>query len=128
MKIEKFEDILAWQQARELTNLVYDLTEQTKFSKDYRLRDQVQGAAGSIMHNIAEGFDDGSDIEFIRFLKYARRSASEVQSEIYLALDRKYVTSDDFQRVYDMATTTKKSINAFVAYLRKSKRGPTDNQ
>ena len=128
MKIEKFEDILAWQQARELTNLVYDLTEQTKFSKDYRLRDQVQGAAGSIMHNIAEGFDDGSVIEFIRFLKYARRSASEVQSEIYLALDRKYVTSDDFQRVYDMATTTKKSINAFVAYLRKSKRGPTDNQ
>ena len=128
MKIEKFEDILAWQQARELTNLVYDLTEQTKFSKDYRLRDQVQGAAGSIMHNIAEGFDDGSDIEFIRFLKYARRSASEVQSEIYLALDRKYVTSDDFQRVHDMATTTKKSINAFVAYLRKSKRGPTDNQ
>ena len=128
MKIEKFEDIRAWQQARELTNLVYDLTEQTKFSKDYRLRDQVQGAAGSIMHNIAEGFDDGSDIEFIRFLKYARRSASEVQSEIYLALDRKYVTSDDFQRVHDMATTTKKSINAFVAYLRKSKRGPTDNQ
>ena len=128
MKIEKFEDIRAWQQARELTNLVYDLTEQVRFAKDFRLRDQAQGAAGSIMHNIAEGFDDGSDIEFIRFLKYARRSASEVQSEIYLALDRKYVTSDDFQRVYDMATTTKKSINAFVAYLRKSKRGPTDNQ
>lgn len=71
MKIERFEDIRAWQQARELTNLVYDLTVQAKFSKDFRLRDQIQGAAGSIMHNIAEGFDDGSDIEFVRFLKYA---------------------------------------------------------
>jgi four helix bundle protein len=124
MKIEKFEDIRAWQQARELTNLVYDLTEQGRFAKDFRLRDQIQGAAGSIMHNIAEGFDDGSDGEFIHFLKYARRSASEVQSEIYLALDRKYVSPQDFQRAYDMATTTKKSINAFVAYLRKSKPAP----
>ncbi|MEW6242224.1 MAG: four helix bundle protein [Chloroflexota bacterium] len=85
------------------------------------MRDQIQGAAGSIMHNIAEGFDDGSDAEFIHFLKYSRRSASEVQSEICLALDRKYVNSQDFQRVYDMATTTKKSINAFIAYLRKSR-------
>jgi four helix bundle protein len=128
MKIEKFEDIRAWQQARELSNLVYDLTEQVRFAKDFRLRDQIQGAAGSIMHNIAEGFDDGSDIEFIRFLKYARRSASEVQSEIYLALDRKYIGTEEFKRVYDMATTTKKSVNAFIAYLRKSKRGPAASQ
>jgi len=101
------------------------LTEKGNFVKDYRLRDQIQGAAGSIMHNIAEGFDDGSDVEFIRFLKYARRSASEVQSETYLALDRKYITPQDFQQVYDMATTTKKSINAFIAYLRKSKSDST---
>jgi four helix bundle protein len=121
MKIERFEDIRAWQQARELANLVYDLTDQGNFSRDFRLRDQIQGAVGSIMHNIAEGFDDGSDAEFIHFLKYARRSASEVQSEIYLALDRKYVSTEDFTCVYDMATSTKKSINAFIAYLRKSK-------
>lgn len=121
MKIERFEDIRAWQQARELSNLVYDLTERGNFAKDFRLRDQIQGATGSIMHNSAEGFDDGSDAEFIHFLKYARRSASEVQSEIYLALDRKYVGAKDFQCVYDMATTTKKSVNAFIAYLRKSK-------
>ncbi|MBI5934532.1 MAG: four helix bundle protein [Chloroflexi bacterium] len=123
MRIEKFEDIRAWQQARELANLVYDLTEQGRFAKDFRLRDQIQGATGSVMHNIAEGFDDGSDGEFIHFLKYSRRSTSEVQSEIYLALDRKYITQQDFQKVYDMATTTKKSINAFIAYLRKSKPG-----
>jgi len=106
---------------------VYELTEQGNFARDFRLRDQIRSAASSVMHNIAEGFDDGSDAEFIRFLKYARRSASETQSEIYLALDRKYVSADDFQRVYDFATTTKKSINAFIAYLRKSKRGTTNS-
>jgi four helix bundle protein len=74
-----------------------------------------------------ERFDDGSDAEFIHYLKYARRSASETQSEIYLALDQKYVSTEDFQRVYDLATSTKKSINAFIAYLRKSKRGPTQS-
>lgn len=124
MKIERFEDIRAWQQARRLANLVYSLTDQGDFSGDFRLRDQIQGAAGSVMHNIAEGFDDGSDAEFIHFLKHARRSASEVQSEIYLALDRKYVGAEDFKSVYDIATATKKSINAFIAYLRKSKQGP----
>ncbi len=125
MKIERFEDVRAWQQAREVTNLVYTLTEQGNFAKDFSLRDQIRDAAGSIMHNIAEGFDDGSDTEFIHFLKYARRSASEVQSEIYLALDRKYVSVEDFQRVYDLTTSTKKSINAFITYLRKSKREST---
>jgi four helix bundle protein len=127
MKIERFEDIRAWQQARELANLVYDLTELGHFAKDFRLRDQIRGATGSIMHNIAEGFDDGSDAEFIHYLKYARRSASETQSEIYPALDRKYVSTADFQRVYDLATSTKKSINAFIAYLRRSKRGQTQS-
>lgn len=72
------------------------------------------------MHNIAEGFDAGSDREFIRFLKYARRSASEVQSELYIALDRRYITPDQFQSIYDQATQLKKLINAFIGYLRKS--------
>ena len=123
-KIERFEDVRAWQMARELANLVYDVAEQGNFARDFEQKDQIRRASSSIMHNIAEGFDDGSDAEFIHFLKYARRSASEVQSEIYLALDRQYVGAEDFQRVYDKATTTKKSINAFIAYLRKSKRGP----
>ena len=127
MKIERFEDIRAWQQARELANLVYDLTDRSNFSKDFQLRGQIQGAAGSVMHNIAEGFDDGSNTEFVRFLKYARRSTSEVKSEIYLALDRKYVGIDDFKCVHDMATSTKKSINAFISYLRKSRHGPINS-
>ena len=121
MKITRFEDLQAWQQARVLANLVYDATEQGSFAKDFKLRDQIRGAAGSVMHNCAEGFDSGFDNEFSVFLKYARRSASEIQSEIYLALDRKYVDESTFKQIYDKATETKKIINALIAYLRKSK-------
>ncbi|MDO9128336.1 MAG: four helix bundle protein [Anaerolineales bacterium] len=106
--------------ARELANLVYDVTEKGNFARDFELRNQIRAAAGSVMHNIAEGFDAGSDGEFILFLKYARRSASEVQSEAYLALDRKYLSPDLFQQIYDKATVTKKTINALIADLRKS--------
>lgn len=119
MKIERFEDVRAWQAARELAGMVYDATDRGAFSKDYELRSQIRSAAGSAMHNIAEGFDAGSDVEFVRFLKYARRSASEVQSEAYLALDRAYLDGQSFQTVYDKATDVKKLINAFIGYLRK---------
>lgn len=88
-KILRFEDLQAWQRARQLANAVCDLTEVGKFAHDFRLRDQINDAAGSIMHNIAEGFDSGTSLEFIQFLKISRRSASEVQSELYFALDRK---------------------------------------
>jgi four helix bundle protein len=119
MKIEKFEDIKAWQMARVLANLVYDATADNTFSKDFALRNQICSAASSIMHNIAEGFESGSDPEFVRFLKYSRRSASEVQSEAYLALDRKYISEQTFQTIYDKATETKRLINAFIGYLNK---------
>jgi len=121
MKIERFEDIRAWQEARVLANLVYDATEAGTFSRDFGLRDQIREATGSVMHNIAEGFEAGSDAEFIRFLKYARRSASEVQSEAYLATDRKYLIAEAFQTIYDKATEVKKLINAFIGYLRHGK-------
>ena len=119
-KINRFEDLQTWQKARELANHVYDLTENPKFSKDFRLRDQIQGAAGSVMHNIAEGFDSGTNPDFIRFLKMSRRSASEVQSELYLALDRKYITDENLNTAYSLATESKRLINGMVAYLRKS--------
>lgn len=119
MKIERFEDIKAWQAARALANLVYDATDSGAFAKDFGLRDQIRTAAGSITHNIAEGFESGSDAEFVRFLKYSRRSASEVQSEAYLALDRKYISEQAFQTIYDKATEIKRLINAFIGYLNK---------
>jgi four helix bundle protein len=119
MKIERFEDVKAWQAARVLANLVYDATRSGAFARDFGLRNQIQEAAGSVMHNIAEGFESGSDADFARFLKYARRSASEVQSEAYLALDRKYLTEQAFQTIYDKATEAKKLINAFIGYLNR---------
>lgn len=120
-KIERFEDLQSWQKARQLANLVYDLTGRTQFAKDFRLSNQIQGAAGSVMHNIAEGFDSGTNAEFIRFLKMSRRSASEVQSELYLALDRKYINQDELNKAYNLATESKRLINGMIAYLRKSK-------
>ncbi|RZB36987.1 MAG: hypothetical protein SRB2_01491 [Desulfobacteraceae bacterium Eth-SRB2] len=92
MKIVRFEDIEAWQLARELTRKVYRLTKKPGFAKDYGLKKQIQDAAGSSMHNIAEGFDSETNAEFIRFLRYAKRSCTEVQSELYVALDEEYIS------------------------------------
>lgn len=119
-KITRFEDLQSWQKARTLANYIYDLTERPKFSKDFKLRDQIQGAAGSVMHNIAEGFDSGTNPNFIRFLEMSRRSASEVQSELYLALDRKYITDENLNAAYSLATESKRLINGMIGYLRKS--------
>jgi four helix bundle protein len=72
------------------------------------------------MHNIAEGFDAGTHPEFIRFLKISRRSASEVQSQLYLALDREHINQAELAKAYDLATETKRLINGMIAYLRKA--------
>ncbi len=119
-RIECFEDLQSWQKARELVNLIYELTGHAGFAKDFRLRDQIQDAAGSVMHNIAEGFDAGSNPEFVRFLKMSRRSASEVQSELYLALDRRYISAEELKGAYGLATEAKKLINGMIAYLHRS--------
>ena len=117
--IKRFEDIRGWQSARELTNLVYKITSQGNFSKDFGLRDQIRRATISVMSNIAEGFDAGSDTEFVRFLGYSRRSASEVQSQLYTALDQQYITQDLFDKTYQQAEIAKKQINALISYLHK---------
>ena len=119
-KIERFEDLHSWQKARQLANAVYDLSAHSKFGKDFRLTDQICSAAGSVMHNIAEGFDAGTHPEFIRFLKIARRSASEVQSQLYLALDRAYINQTELTQTNELATEAKRLINGMIAYLRKS--------
>ncbi len=118
-KIERFEDLKSWQKARQLTNMIYDLSGAGAFSKDFELRNQIRSAGGSSMHNIAEGYDSGTDAEFIRFLKMARRSASEVQSQLYLALDRRYITEPERQSAYNLATEVKRLINGLIGYLRK---------
>ncbi|HUT72192.1 MAG TPA: four helix bundle protein [Desulfatiglandales bacterium] len=123
MKIERFEDIEAWQLARELAHKVYALTKKVKFARDFGLKGQIQDAAGSAMHNIAEGFDSETNPEFIRFLRYAKRSCTEVQSELYVALDQQYVTNVEFQDVYDHAGRTRAAIRGFTKYLLAYEQG-----
>ena len=117
MKIERFEDIEAWQLARELTRKVYNLTKKPKFARNFGLKGQIQEAAGSSMHNIAEGFDSETNPEFVRFLRYAKRSCTEVQSELYVALDQQYITKSEFQDVYDHAGRARAAIRGFIKYL-----------
>jgi four helix bundle protein len=119
-KIRRFEELICWQKARQLANMVYDLSRNADFARDFKLRDQIQGAAGSVMHNIAEGNDSGTDPEFARFLRFSRRSCSEVQSELYLALDRSYVSAAELQIAYALADEVKRLINGLIGYLRRS--------
>lgn len=119
--IQHFEDIEAWQLARKMTTRIYALSKRAPFSQDQDLKGQIQAASGSAMHNIAEGFDAGSDAEFMRFLRYARRSASEVQSELYLALDQQYISTTEFYETYNLAKQCKHKINALLSYLKQNK-------
>ena len=117
MKITKFEDVESWKLGRELTREIYAITQKGEFARDYGLTDQVRRASASVMHNIAEGFDGGSNAEFIKFLRYAQRSCAEVQSELYVALDQGYFSSEAFAGLYEMTGKTRSKIGAFIKYL-----------
>jgi len=114
--ITRFEDLIAWQEARKLVSMVYKLTSDGLFSNDFGLKDQIQRAAVSSMTNIAEGFDNESTAEFARFLGMARRSAVEVQSLLYAALDASYINEEAFKTHYDQA----RKVQAIIGGLKKS--------
>ncbi len=114
--IKRFEDIQGWQEARILNRMIFEITASSQFSKNFGLIDQLRRASISIMANIAEGFDCDSPIEFSRFLGIARRSAVEVQSLLYVALDACYLTQDEFDMFYQQANKTK----ALIGGLRQS--------
>jgi four helix bundle protein len=118
--IEKFEDIEAWQKARELTREIYRVTNRGTFAKDFGLRDQIRRASVSIMSNIAEGFGRGGNREFIQFLSMAKGSVSEVQAQLYVAVDAGYLTKDQFQQLYSLSQSTGNLIGGFIRYLTKS--------
>jgi len=120
--VHRFEDIDAWQEARKLTKTSYALTQTGRFAKDWGLVDQLQRASVSVMTNIAEGFDSGSNPEFVRFLGYARRSASEAQSVLYIALDQGYITDDQFSSAYEQAEKVRRMVTSFSRYLRTRQR------
>jgi four helix bundle protein len=125
MSIKRFEDIDAWKEARKLVNLVYRAIDSNDFfRKDYRLVNQIQGAAVSAMSNIAEGFSRRSNKEFIQFLFISKSSAAEVQSQLYVALDQKYIDKKTFQNLYSQAESISKLTSGFIKYLRSQLNKP----
>jgi len=128
MKIEKFEDIESWQVARKLTNDIYSYSKEERFNKDFGLKDQIRRASVSIMANtylpagtVAEGFDSKSNKVFINFLNYSYRSASEVQSLLYVAMDQKYILVSTFNELYKLCNQIKGLIGGFIKYLKSEK-------
>jgi four helix bundle protein len=119
--IHKFEDLDVWKKARELENIVFDLTIKEGFSNDFGLKNQINRSSGSVMDNIAEGFGRGSNTEFINFLLYSRGSAAEVQSQLYRAMDRKHISSTVFEEVYQKSDLTAASLTNFINYLKTKK-------
>jgi len=125
MKISRFEDIEAWQESRELVKLVYSaINASEKFQKDYRLANQIQGAAISVMSNIAEGFSRKGHKEFIQFLFISKSSAAEVQSQLYAALDQNYITQKTFEEIYNQAEKISKMDSGFIKYLKSQLNKP----
>jgi four helix bundle protein len=122
--IERFEEIEAWKTARELVNLVYDLSESGSFAKDFGLKGQIQRVGVSIMSNIAEGFESQTHSIFISLLGRAKGSWGEVRSQLYVALDRKYISKQDFDKVFQLAESCSRQIYGFMNYLKSQPNAP----
>ena len=117
---KRFEEIEAWQKARELTRRIYAVTNSGPFSKDFALRDQIRRAAVSVMSNIAEGFERDGKNEFVQFLSISKGSAGEVRNQLYVALDQNYIAKETFDALYNLAEETSRIIGGLMNYLSKS--------
>jgi four helix bundle protein len=115
--MKSFEEMEVWKRARVFANEIYDLTTTGTFERDFKLRDQINGSSGSIMDNIAEGFERDGKKEFLQFLSIAKGSAGEVRSQLYRALDRGHISLVDFNRLKDEAIEISKQISGFMRYL-----------
>jgi four helix bundle protein len=119
--IQKFEDLEVWKKARILSDKVYPLTFKEPISSDFRIKDQMRGSVGSIMDNIAEGFERGSKLEFINSLTTSKGETGELKSQLYRCLDNKYISQKLFDELYNLADEITKMITGFINYLNKSK-------
>ena len=117
---KQFEDLEIWKQSRELCNNVYRITNYELFSRDYRFRDQIRASSGSIMDNIAEGFERNGNKEFIQFLYISKGSCGESRSQLYRALDFNYITEEEFNDLRQKAIHISLSIGNFIKYLKQS--------
>lgn len=115
--IKKFEDILSWKEARELNKNIGKLLSAKRFENNFRLINQIEGSAGSIMDNIAEGFERGGNKEFKQFLYIAKASSAELRSQLYRALDRSYITQEEFELISIQSMKTSSLIQRMINYL-----------
>ena len=121
-KIEKFEDMEIWQLAREICMDVCSLIDNTPLNKDYKLREQINKSSGSVMDNIAEGYERDGNKEFINFLSIAKASNGETRSQLYRCLDRKYINQETFNKISSKLLTNSRKIKSLMNYLKNSDR------
>lgn len=119
MEINKFEELPIWKKALKLTREIYDLTSQPKFSKDFKLRDQIREAIISVSSNIVEGFEKNNNNEFIRFLKIAKGSVGEVRNQLFIALAVGYITQAEFDKINKELEDLANQIGGFIIYSQK---------
>ena len=119
MKIQRFEDLEAWQIARELTNQIYTITKKESICRDFGFVDQIRRAAISIMNNIAEGFERGTNKDFAKYIFIARGSAGEVRSMLYVALDQEYLTGETFKQCHELCIRCSQLCWGLIKHLKK---------
>ncbi|TRO67231.1 four helix bundle protein [Christiangramia sabulilitoris] len=119
-KIESFEDLEVWTKAREICRRIFEIRNESNLKTDYRLYDQINAASGSIMDNIAEGFERNGNKEFIQFLSIAKASCGEVRSQLYRIRDRDYISSEVFEQLLEEVRSLSRQIGGFITYLQKS--------
>jgi len=118
--VKRFEDFEVWKKSRVFADKIYKLSNIGTFANDYSLKNQINASAGSIMDNIAEGFERGGTKEFIQFLYYSKGSCGEARSQLYRARDRNYLTSENFDELFNEAEEISKMLSGLTAYLQTS--------
>ncbi len=121
MRVKRFEDLVAWQKARDLTKQIYLLTGNGAFSRDFGLRGQIERASVSVMSNLAEGFERGGRTEFHQFIVIAKASCAEVRSQLYVALDVGYITEEQFESVMNLADEVSRIIGGLRTAIKKQR-------
>jgi four helix bundle protein len=118
--VQRFEDLKVWKMAREFCGEIYQVTCYEQFSKDYSLKDQIRASSGSIMDNIAEGFERDGNKEFAQFLTIAKGSCGESRSQLHRSVDRQYIENEEYETLCQKSIDISKAIAAFINYLRQS--------